>query len=81
MGFDGDEMDCIVLEFVCSGWILFKDDEVFVGVMCDLVKWMDEKMVEWMGGKEYYLLLFMNDVVWDQDVMGSYWDYEKFKIL
>jgi hypothetical protein len=81
MGLDGDETDRIVLELVCSGWTLPKDDEVFAGVTRDLVKWMDEKMVEWTGGKEYYLPLFMNDAAWDQDVMGSYRDYEKFKTL
>lgn len=81
MGLDGDDLDRIVLELVCSGWQLPSDDEVFAGVTRDLVKWLDEKMAEWAPGKNYYLPLFMNDAAWDQDVMRSYRGYEEFKTL
>lgn len=76
-----DDVDRIVLEIQCGGWLLPVDDPVFAKLTSDLVSWLEEKVVEWTGGKEYYLPYFMNDAAGDQDVMKSYRDYEKFKAL
>lgn len=81
MGLENDDVDRIVLEMQCGGWTLPKDDAVFADVTRTLVKWLDEKVVEWTGEKDAYMPLFMNDAAWDQNVTGSYRDYAKFKAL
>ena len=78
MGISGSDPDRILLEIQCS-WSSAKDDELFNGASRELVKWLETKVPEWTGGQEHYLPFLMNDAAGDQNVTGTYRDYDKFK--
>jgi hypothetical protein len=80
MGIRGCDPDRLLLEIQCS-WADPNDDEIFHQAARDLVTWLEAKVPEWTGGKEYYLPWLMNDAAWDQNVTGMYRDYAKFKAL
>ncbi|KAH8173667.1 FAD binding domain-containing protein [Sarocladium implicatum] len=81
MGLEDDDGDRIVLEMQCGGWTDPSDDAVFADVTRSLVKWLDDKVVEWTGEEDSYMPLYINDAAWDQNVTGSYRDYAKLKAL
>lgn len=81
MGMTGDDIDRLILEIQCS-WTGRKDDDMFNAVSQDMVDWLDVKVPEWTKGDDsHYLPLFMNDASGEQNVMGTYKDYAKFKAL
>jgi hypothetical protein len=80
MGLTASDPDRLLLEIQCA-WTSKADDDIFRTASKDLTDWLEDKVPEWTGGKEYYTPLFMNDAAGDQNVTGSYRDYAKFKAL
>jgi hypothetical protein len=80
MGISGSDPDRLLLEIQCS-WSSKADDEIFVAASRDLTQWLEVKVPEWTGGKQYYLPYLMNDAAGDQNVTGTYRDYAKFRAL
>jgi len=80
MGLSGSDPDRLLLEIQCA-WTFKADDEIFRAASKDLTDWLEDKVPEWTGGKEYYMPLFMNDAAGDQNVTGSYRDYAALKAL
>ncbi|KAK6519206.1 hypothetical protein TWF281_003895 [Arthrobotrys megalospora] len=84
MGLTGSDPDRIILEIQCS-WSDKNDDETMRQFSRDLTSWIESMIPVWLegqdGAKELYLPLFMNDAMADQNVTGSYRDYDKLKLL
>ncbi|KPM39395.1 hypothetical protein AK830_g7156 [Neonectria ditissima] len=84
MGLSGSDGDRLILELQCA-WTDEDDDSVLPSVTKDLTDWIETKIPGWLNAKdasgESYLPLFMNDAMADQNVTGSYRDFEKFKAL
>lgn len=81
MGLSDDDGDRMLLEIQCS-WASADDDELFLEASQELTDWLSTKVPEWTnGGEETYLPFLMNDAAFDQNVTGSYRDYESLKAL
>lgn len=80
MGISGSDPDRLLLEIQCS-WSAKGDDDIFTFASRDLTDWLENKVPEWTGGKEYYLPYLMNDAAGDQNVTGTYRDYAALKAL
>lgn len=84
MGLTASDPDRIVLLFQ-GAWNFSGDDELAHGIARQLTAWLDEVVPKWIKEagmpSNMYLPLFMNDAMWDQPVMQSYKDYNKFKAL
>ncbi|KAF7569057.1 GlcD FAD FMN-containing dehydrogenase [Pyrenophora tritici-repentis] len=84
MGLTSSDPDRIVLIYQ-GAWNLATDDELAYGIARKITAWLDEVVPQWLEEagmpKDLYLPLFMNDAMWDQPVLQSYRDYEKFKAL
>ncbi|KAF7557969.1 hypothetical protein G7Z17_g240 [Cylindrodendrum hubeiense] len=84
MGLTGSDPDRVILEIQCS-WSSANDDEIMRQFSRDLTSWIESRIPVWLEGynqaKDFYLPLFMNDAMADQNVTGSYRDYAKLKSL
>lgn len=84
MGLTASDPDRIVLIYQ-GAWNLPSDDEKAFDIARKLTSWLDEVVPQWMDEagipKDTYLPLFLNDAMYDQPVLQSYRDYEKFKAL
>lgn len=80
MGLTGNDPDRIILEIQCA-WTDARDDAIVQNISRDMTTWLESKLSTWLGPEQAYLPLFMNDAMSDQNVTGSYRDYEKLKAL
>jgi hypothetical protein len=84
MGLTASDPDRIVLIYQ-GAWNLPSDDEAAYKIAREVTSWLDEVVPQWMEEagmpKDTYLPLFLNDAMYDQPVLQSYRDYEKFKAL
>ncbi|KAK7398692.1 hypothetical protein QQX98_011934 [Neonectria punicea] len=80
----GSDGDRLILELQCA-WTDEDDDRVLPSVTNDLTDWIETKIPGWLNAEgasgESHLPLFMNDAMADQNVTGSYRDFEKLKAL
>jgi hypothetical protein len=84
MGLSASDPDRIILE-IQGAWNLPTDDDLAHSLARQMTDWLDEVVPLWLDeagmSRDLYMPLFMNDAMFDQDVMGSYKDYEVFKEL
>lgn len=84
MGLGASDPDRIVLIYQ-GAWNLPSDDEAAFKIAREVTSWLDEVVPQWMAEAgmplDTYLPLFLNDAMFDQPVLQSYRDYEKFKAL
>jgi hypothetical protein len=84
MGLSSSDPDRIILIYQ-GAWNLPTDDPLAFGIARELTAWLDKVVPQWIAEagmpSDMYMPLFLNDAMWDQPVMQSYKDYEKFKTL
>ncbi|KAI1816978.1 FAD-binding domain-containing protein [Poronia punctata] len=83
MGLSGSDPDRFVLVMQCA-WALAKDDALIYALSRDMTEWLAAQVPIWLAAAnmtDTYNPLFMNDAQGDQNVTGSYRDYELFKQL
>lgn len=90
MGLSGSDPDRLVVEIQCM-WHKPEEDEVLRDVSRAMAAWLEERRPGWLAearadvkentARADYMPLFMNDAASDQDVVGSYREYESFKAL
>ncbi|KAF2397828.1 FAD-binding domain-containing protein [Trichodelitschia bisporula] len=85
MGIKGSDPPRFILE-ITSLWSDKKDDEAAQGYARALTEWIEQQLKEVSGQASAkgdkvadYLPYFMNDAFAEQNVTGSYRDYERFK--
>ena len=84
MGLTASDPDRIVLIFQ-GAWNLPSDDDKAFAIARNMTSWLDKVVPQWMDEagipKDTYLPFFLNDAMYDQPVLQSYREYEKFKAL
>lgn len=84
MGLTASDPDRIILIFQ-GAWNLASEDEKVFQIARNLTDWLDEVVPQWLEEAgmpaDMYMPYFINDAMYDQPVMQSYRDYEKFKTL
>lgn len=84
MGLTASDPDRIILIFQ-GAWNLASEDEKVFKIARELTEWLDEVVPQWMEEagmpKDMYMPYFINDAMYDQPVLQSYSNYEKFKAL
>nr|QCC62995.1 FAD-binding domain-containing protein [Phoma sp.] len=84
MGLSDSDPDRIILIFQ-GAWNFSGDDDLAFGIARQLTTWLEEVVPKWIAEagmpNNMYMPLFLNDAMWDQPVMQSYKDYNKFKTL
>lgn len=80
MGLTGSDPDRVVLMVHC-GWESEVNDEELRAVQSGMTEWVAEMIPTWTGGEEAYLPIFMNDGQDNQNVTGTYSEYEALKGL
>ena len=84
MGLTASDPDRIILIFQ-GAWNFSQDDDLAHEIDRQRTSWLDEVVPKWIAEagmpNNMYMPLFLNDAMWDQPVMQSYKDYNKFKAL
>ncbi|KAF1828922.1 FAD binding domain-containing protein [Decorospora gaudefroyi] len=84
MGLTASDPDRIILIYQ-GAWNSPEDDELAYELAREITAWLDEVVPVWMEEAglppDMYLPLFINDAMFDQPVLQSYREYEKFEAL